>query len=197
MHFRILIALAVFLGSYLPLSMILLIQDYEYSFWGKPLCLKFWSSACVIPFKNPAFALGFFMLCVICFLITLGCLSTVNPKHSILIKEAKHVPSDIINYTLPYVVSFMSIDYHEIGKFLGFLIFLGWMFWITYRSGQIILNPLLIVFGWKIYETSYTFTGSTDSHNTTVLSKGSIEAGRKYLQIAVQDILVIKNTTDV
>jgi hypothetical protein len=55
-----------------------------------------------------------------------------------------------MNYVLPYVVSFMSIDYQVTGKFVGFLIFLGWMFLITYKSGQIMLNPLLTVFGWVI-----------------------------------------------
>ena len=38
-----------------------------------------------------------------------------------------------MNYTLPYVVSFMSIEYHDTGKFVGLIIFLAWMFWITYR----------------------------------------------------------------
>ena len=59
-----------------------------------------------------------------------------------------------MNYTLPYIVSFMSFGYDQEGKFIGIVIFLTWIFWITYKSGQIILNPILVAFGWKLYEVT-------------------------------------------
>ncbi|MPZ35616.1 MAG: hypothetical protein GEV13_32415 [Rhodospirillales bacterium] len=193
MQFRILIALLIFLGSYLPLSLILLAQNFDYASLSKPFCCAFWTGTCSLPFKNPAFAIGIFAVCVACLVVTLGSLAVVRPKHEILVKDAKYVPTDLMNYTLPYIVAFMSIDYQESGKFVGFLIFLGWMFWITYKSGQIILNPLLIVLGWRLYDLSYSFVGSNDPQNAKALVKGNIEAGQRCRQTSVQDILVIKN----
>jgi hypothetical protein len=188
-QFRVLIAAAVFWGSYLPLSLILLVQDYDYGALHQSLCSALWKPGCPLPLKNPAFAIGIFAACAVCFIITLASLAAVRPKQEIHITEAKHTPADLMNYTLPYIVSFMSIDYQESDKFVGFLIF-----WITYRSGQIILNPLLIVLGWRLYEISYTYAGSTDPQTGNALVKGRIEAGQRYRQQPVQDVLIIKNT---
>ncbi len=97
-----------------------------------------------------------------------------------------------MSYTLPYVVSFMSLDYQDTGKFVGLLIFLGWMFLITYRSGQLILNPLFAVLGWRFYEIKYTFPGSSAEYLGRVLSKALLEPGKRYSHSVVQDILIIK-----
>lgn len=193
MQLRILIAFVIFIGSYLPLSLILLAQNYDYSFVSQPVCWAFWKESCSLPFKNPAFAVGIFAACVVCFLVTVLALAVVKPKHEIVIRKAKYVPADLMNYTLPYVVSFMSIDYQETGKFIGFLIFLGWMFWITYKSGQIILNPLLIAFGWRLYDVSYNFAGDPKDYESSALVHGNILPGERHRQVLIQDILVIKN----
>lgn len=119
-------------------------------------------------------------------------LGMLRTKHVVTIRSATHVPTDLMNYTLPYVVSFMSIDYQETSKFLGFIIFLGWMFWITHRSGQILLNPLLIVFGWKLYDIEYSHKGESQPRLGRALVAGELEPGKDYAQVIVQDILVIK-----
>lgn len=194
MQFRFLTALTIFLGSYLPLSLILLAQNYDYSASTMSLCWRLWSSDCRIPLKNPQFAIWAFLICAICFLITLIVLALIKPKHEIVILESRYIPTDLMNYTLPYVVSFMSIDYQDMSKFIGLAIFLGWMFWITYRSGQVLLNPLLIVFGWRLYDLRYRFPAEPldQEHTARALSSRAIEAGETHRQVALADILAIK-----
>lgn len=65
------------------------------------------------------------------------------------------------------------------------------MFWITHRSGQILLNPVLIALGWRLYNVTYNFPGSTDEHKGRALVKGYLDPGR-YKQWPVQDIQIIK-----
>ena len=192
MKLRLIPAIFIFVGSYLPLSLILLAQNLDYSRLQQNFCWKIWEGDCSLPLKNPNFALGIFLTCIVCFVVTLITLAAVRPKHEIQMTQVKHVPADLMNYTLPYVVSFMSIDYQETGKFVGFLIFLGWTFWITYRSGQIILNPLLIAFGWRLYDISYHFVGDQTEQAGSALVHGHIAVGERHRQIAIQDILVIK-----
>lgn len=192
MQFRVIPAFVVFLGSYLPLSLILLAQNFDYSFVDRPPCWRIWQDGCSLPLKNPAFAIGIFLACLICFALTLWALAAVRPKNEIIVQEARHVPADLMNYTLPYVVSFMSIDYQDAGKYIGVIIFLGWMFWISYKSGQIILNPVLIVFGWKLYDISYNHAASKQVHSANVLAQGALTPGARYRQVPVQDILIIK-----
>lgn len=198
MRIRVLWAFAVFCGSYLPLSVILLAQNYKLPSGENGYCWGwlYLEEGCPVPFENAAFALFMFFFCLICFIFTLAVLRLVEPHISIVVVSARHKPADLMNYVLPYVVSFMSLEYQEIGKFVGFAIFLGWMFWITYASGQIILNPLLIVFGWKLYEVSYIYVGGEIEHSGSVLANCDLVSGKTYQQVALQDILIIKNHQD-
>ena len=75
------------------------------------------------------------------------------------VKRMKATPNEIINYTFPYVVSFMGIAYGDPQKLIGFVVFLLWMFAITLKSGQILMNPLLLIFGWKLYEATIVING--------------------------------------
>ena len=195
MQLRLPIALSIFIGSYLPLSLILLAQNFDYTSISRPYCWGWLLNdpSCKVPFSNPHFAIGIFIVCLCCFAITIVTLSLTNPKHPIAIRECKHIPSDLMNYVLPYVVSFMSIDYQETGKFVGFLIFMAWMFWITFKSGQIMLNPLLIAFGWRFYEITYIFPGNDNSFSGVALTQTQLDPGDNCLQTSIQDIIIIKS----
>jgi hypothetical protein len=192
MRFRVITSFVIFLGSYLPLSLILLAQNYDYDALSKPFCAAFLSAGCFIPLKNPGWAIGIFVACLACFALTLAALASVKPDKPIVIRSAVHVPADLMNYTLPYVVSFMSINYQDTGKFIGFLIFLAWMFWITHRSGRIIMNPVLIAFGWRPYELEYRFGGDDTEYTSHALVHGHVSPGETRLQMAIQDVLIIK-----
>lgn len=185
-------AAIIFIGSYLPLSLILLAQNFRYDLLHQPLCFDLSRSGCVLPFSNPVFSLGIFLLCLFCLITSILTLELVQTKQEIVIKEAKHIPADLMNYTLPYIVSFMSISYQDTDKFIGFAIFLAWMFWITYKSGQIILNPVLIAFGWNFYEIKYRFITDNHEHVSRALTKSSIISGTRHKQVPIQEILIIK-----
>ncbi|WP_141690410.1 MULTISPECIES: hypothetical protein [unclassified Ensifer] len=189
-------SLIVFIGSYFPLSLILLAQDFRYEMLSAPLCWPLATDSCVIPLQNGTLALIVFFLCLICLLFSLGVLSTVKPKTPINIQEAKYIPAELMAYTLPYVVSFMSLEYKDTGKFVGLLIFLGWMFIITYRSGQLILNPLLIVFGWRLYEVTFSYPGKNEVRVTSwALSKADLQANTRCSAATIQDVRIIKLKT--
>lgn len=198
MQFRLFAGLVVFMGSYLPLSMILLAQDYDYTAHRRPLCLDILrDDRCDLPFGTPIFSVTIFTACLICFLVTLLTLRAVRPhQHNIVLTEVRYVPSELMNYTLPYVVSFMNLNYEETGTFVGFIIFLAWMFWITYKSGQLIMNPLLIVFGWRHYEIAYKFPGAGDVHRASALVKGLISPSEHHRFATLQDVVIIKAGTD-
>ena len=180
----------------MPLSVILLARDYEYATLSHPVCWYPFTEdpECVLPLRNPSYSLGIFVTCLICFAITLLVLRLTKAKRSIVILDAKYIPTDLINYALPYVVAFVTIEYHETGKFLGFLVFLAWMFWITYKSGQIILNPFLIAFGWRLYEIPYTFPGDNAKQNGKALVDSVVAPGDRRSYMTVQDVVILRAT---
>ncbi len=191
MQFRLFTALVVFIGSYLPLSLILLAQNFDFAAVSRQFCWPISENLCALPIKSPIFSIGLFTLTFICFGVTLIALRAIRPSIDVEVIEAEYIPTDLMNYTLPYVVSFMSIDYQETGKFIGFLVFLVWMFWITYRAGQVILNPVLIALGWRLYTISYRFAGSPNVFKTSALSKGHLNPG-DHKQYPLQEIQIMK-----
>ena len=191
MQLRLIFAIAVYLASYLPLSVILLIQDIDYKLVGHPLCLNFQS--CRIPIKNmwPAiFGVG---ICCVGLAVTLVLLAILRPKQKIKLVKAKHVPADLMNYVLPYVVSFMGLSYSDGEKLAGFLVFLIWIFLITYKSGQVIMNPVLTVFGWRLYEIEYSYQAGKDKvHASYCLSQEELEAGEMHASASLQEVFIVK-----
>lgn len=145
-----------------------------------------------MPFTNAAVSVLFTALCMVAFFITMVLLKIVKGNRRITIIETKHIPADLINYVFPYVVSLMSLDYKGAGKIVGFLIFLSWMFLITYKSGQLMLNPLLIVFGWKLYEIKYKFVGGDVIYTGRALASQNLLPNVVYKKNEVQDVLIIK-----
>lgn len=191
---RLVIAIPIFLASYLPLSVILLFQDLEVSVVTRGFCRDLWrdASACALPFQHPWTSLSAVAICLASLLLSLTALAVLKPKHEIKILSSKHVAADLMNYTLPYVVAFTTLDYTEVGKLLGFFVFFAWMFIITLRSGQLGMNPVLIVFGWRLHEIEYQFTDSGQKRSALALSRVDLVAGATHRQEALQDMLIIK-----
>lgn len=191
MQFRLLTAITVFLGSYLPLAVILFSQSIDYTALRQGICWPLKEGLCELPIIDAGYSIAFLVVTIACFAMTVLFLALIKPGQDIVIADAEYVPTDLMNYTLPYIVSFMGINYNETNKFVGFCVFLAWMFWITHKSGQTFLNPILIALGWRLYNVTYKFSGSTDTHKGRALVKGHLEPGR-FRQSQVQDIQIIK-----
>lgn len=193
MQFRLFSAFFIFIGSYLPLAIILAVQDIPKDWWGLPFCDIRSSSIAECsydPFKNPTFSLTFLCLTFISTVIANVSFKEISYPFDIEVIAAKSTPNDIINYVFPYVVSFMGISYNEPEKLLGFAVFLLWMFAITYKSGQIIMNPLLLMFGWRLHEATILINGAT--REVRILKKGLLVQGAQRAQ-TIQDFYITRD----
>jgi hypothetical protein len=83
----------------------------------------------------------------------------------------------------------MGITYGEPQKLLGFGVFLIWMFAITYKSGQILMNPLLLILGWRLYEATLVINGI--EKDVRILKQGALHPGAASAQ-TIQDFYIIK-----
>ncbi|UAL11685.1 hypothetical protein [Caulobacter segnis] len=197
MQVRLAFAVAIYLGSYLPLSIILLAQNVDYAQLSQPLCLNLSLNECKIPLKNPLLSFSAIAICLLGIITSLISLAIIKPSKRISIISSKHIASDLMNYVLPYVVSFMGLNYAEPDKMVGFIVFLAWIFLITYKSGQIMMNPVLSVFGWRLYEIEYSYMGGHDRvHTGFCLAQDAPEPGETLKHNAIQDVLIIKRVPD-
>lgn len=191
MQFRTISAFLIFIGSYLPLAIILAIQDIPISWWSLSLCNFFGQSPCEFnPFSNPLPSLVFLILALISVLVSNYSLKKISFPFDIEVESSKAIPNDIINYVFPYVVSFMGISYDVPEKLLGFAVFLLWMFAITYKSGQIIMNPLLLMLGWRLYEVKIIINGQ--KREVRILKIGDLPPG-KYKAQTIQNFYLAKD----
>ena len=190
MQFRLFSAFLIFIGSYLPLALILAVQDIPMVWWRSPFCDFSKLSGCAFnPFSNPELSITFIVITSASVIISAVALSKVAFPFEARVESSKLIPNDIINYVFPYVVSFMGISYESPEKLLGFLVFIIWMFAITYKSGQIIMNPLLLMFGWKLHEAKLHI--NNEYREVRVLKKGSLAPGNYRFQ-TVQDFYIGK-----
>tara|TARA_R110001606_G_C15398475_1_gene652547 strand:- start:6662 stop:7030 length:369 start_codon:yes stop_codon:yes gene_type:complete len=116
-------------------------------------------------------------------------LKSLPADHELTVKEAKTVPNDLINYVFPYVVSFMGLDLSSDGRFYGFLVFLVWMFIITYRSGQILMNPILLALGWQLHELEVVTSGKDRS--VIALARAKVYPGDTLKSCVIHGIYVL------
>lgn len=84
----------------------------------------------------------------------------------------------------------MGIAYGEPQKLVGFGVFLLWMFAITQKSGQILMNPLLLIFGWKLYEATIVINGV--ERDVRVLKQGALQTGIQKAQ-TIQDFYILRD----
>lgn len=194
MQLRLWAAAAIYVGSYLPLSFILLAQDFRYdcaeSIFTKDNIFSFFSHT--IPFKHTALSLSIVGISLSGFIISLLVFRLIRYKRKITVHKYKYIPSELMNYTLPYIVSFMGIGYDDGSKLVGIIIFVTWIFWITYRSGQIIMNPMLVVFGWRLYEVSFSYEAEQQEHEGFILSRDDFEANDVLVYSDMQDVMIAR-----
>jgi hypothetical protein len=188
---KVIPAFVLFLGSYFPLSVILLLQDVKAKYWKLPICRpNNWVARCQLPsLENPWRSVTLFTVCATCLVALLLILKHVHNKHELKVVAYKDVPNDLINYVFPYVVAFMVLDLGDSGKYYGFWAFLAWMFVITYRSGQILMNPLLIVFGWQLYEVDAVIDKASET--VRVISRFKPVKDKTFPYFGIQGIRIL------
>lgn len=194
MRFNIIPSILLFLGSYFPLSIILMLQDIDAKYWSTPACtvgnIRKFEFHCVPPtLQHPAICASIITITLISLILLYIYLKKVTPRSVVEIEEIKSVPNDLVNYVFPYVVSFMGITLGETGKLMGALLFLCFMFILTYRSGEVIMNPILLLFGWRIYEVK----GMVDGHPRSfkAISKERLYPKDKVGSRLAQDIYIL------
>ena len=102
------------------------------------------------------------------------------------------MPADIIAYVIPYVVAFVGIDYGSVPKLLGFCVFFLLLLVINQRAGQILMNPVLVVFGWKLYEVEYVHHQGSEPLVGRALARAEPTTDVNYDMGTLQDLLVLR-----
>lgn len=191
MQIKLFPAILLFLGSYFPLALILAVQDIKSEFWAVSICRapRFWAECRLPDFGNPGLVWTFLAVTFLSLVFFLCLLKHLRGTTEMTIEESRAIPNDLINYVFPYIVSFMGVELGDTGKVLGFSLFMLWMFLISYRSGQILMNPLLLAVGWQLYEVKASIEGKKRS--LRALSRENVLPNQTLSSCLVQGIYVL------
>lgn len=156
-------SIAIFISGYTPLFLIMIIKDITGLNW-----YTYQFSSATLGFENIIFPIGFLMTnsSVVWGLVIVSVISllmlryvlkniTSNP-FEITITKAKSRSSEVVNYTIPYMISFVAFDLSKWQDLLSLIIFLGILCLLSIRSQSIFINPILAALGYGLYDCSYT-----------------------------------------
>lgn len=94
------------------------------------------------------------------------------------VKSVKGRSIDLINYTIPYIVSFFGFDLSKIEDVVSLALFLLLMLLMTIKSKSVFMNPILLLAGYNLYDLEYEFDSKSSA--IIVISKDNLKAGEYY-----------------
>jgi hypothetical protein len=158
-------AVLLFISAYAPLFLILAVQDFDFEETNS--------------FGHPIAVYIMLLLAVISVFLLLTIFGKISKGTMVVeVLGVQNRSSDLINYTIPYIVSFFGFSLSAPGDVISLLIFLCIMFLLTVRSKAVFLNPVLSLAGYALYDLEYKFDGRTE--RTIILSKKEVRRGEKY-----------------
>lgn len=163
---KLLTAILLFISAYSPLFLILAVKDFDFY--------------CRHSFNHPigiSILLGISALTVILLFTTIYSIKRGNM--SVTVKTVKNRSVDLINYTIPYIVSFFGFDLAKVEDIISLSIFLLLLLLLTIKSKSVFMNPILLLAGYNLYDLEYEFDGKPCS--TIIISKYEMKSGERFI----------------
>ncbi|WP_321403879.1 hypothetical protein [Maridesulfovibrio sp.] len=208
-NWKIWAAMMVFTSSYFPLSLVLLIQDINSqavrsitidkiqellpALFKSPIgTIKQMLVGLTNLLHNPEISLPISLICFVSIFILRAAMKSLSGGQNIKVIKSLKNPSDLMNYTVPYMVAFIGVDLGDGPKVAGFLCFMIFMFILTYKSKQLFMNPILAVLGYSLYDVDYEINSCIRS--ARILAKDDLIPDTRYrlLKIASLPIITIR-----
>lgn len=160
MKLKIFFSIIVFVSSYFPLVIVLIIKDFDFS-------------------KNQFHNLTLVSILSACTLLScaITLIASKMFKDGVLVSLTKvsNKSTDMFTYTIPYMLSFYKFDLSDLNMLLSLAAFMSWMFIVSYRSQSLFVNPVLAVVGYGLYDCQ--FKDTTSERHGLILSKIELEVG--------------------
>lgn len=170
-NIKLWVELLIFLSSYYPLFLILFIRDVTVATAGIPIGLVEWnlnvSIWAIIGVLLSSFATLFTGY------IMRSLFTRSEGADEIRLTEVKIVRGDMINYTLPFLIGLFAFDYKTWQSILSLMVFLVFMFAFTRNEKIVLLNPMFLLLGMRLYDVKYKKVGQPNTeHSSSALCMG-------------------------
>lgn len=162
---KLLTAILLFISAYSPLFLILAVKDFNFD--------------CAYGFRHPiaiCIMMVTSLLSVVLLFATIKSLKRGNMP--VTVKKVQNRSVDLINYTIPYIVSFFGFDLSKVEDVISLTIFLLLLLLLTLKSKSVFMNPILLLAGFNLYDLEYGYDKETST--MVVISKHDMKTGERY-----------------
>ncbi|MGL0940418.1 MULTISPECIES: hypothetical protein [Vibrio] len=193
---RLLSSIAIFISGYTPLFLIMIIKDikevvwFEHAFesavWGfSKLKIPYW-----FEFKNIEIVLALLLLSVASLVLLSYVLRNVTKRpFAINVISAKSRSSEVVNYTIPYMISFVAFDLSKWQDIVSLFLFLSVLCLLSVRSQSVFINPILAALGYGLYDCKYNEAGN--EKECVMLSKHDLLTGNNESYVKLNNYMGI------
>jgi hypothetical protein len=133
-------ALLIFISSYFPLALILIIKDFD------TIALR--------P-SHPLVAYSVAIVTLASCVIVLVAANSMRNGLPVQISKVSGKSGEMFTYTIPYMISFYNFNLGDLKIILCLLIFLSLMFLLALRTQSMMTNPVLALFGFGLYDCQF------------------------------------------
>src|SRR6218665_1608945 len=173
-------SLTLFLSSYSPLMLILVIKDYAHV---NPSWLP----------CHPILSGVLLSVAIFSIVITLCSMKEISGGLPVIVIKASNKSGDMFGYTIPYMLSFLRIDLGDSRTMTSLLIFMAMLFVMAYSTQTVFINPILAMTGYMLIDCAFKHNEKEETQAMVItkkpISKGDsckLERISHYLYIAVQ-----------
>ena len=156
-------SIIIFLSSYAPLAILLTIKDFN-------LESRY--------FAHPMFSFGILALAALSVLLLFIVIKSIKGGFHIKIERVGNCSNELINYTIPYIVSFLGINLGSIQDIIAFSVFMSLLCILTIKTQSLFVNPILAILGYGLYDVQ--FKENEILKNGIFLSRQDLIVGELY-----------------
>lgn len=153
-------SITFFLSSYAPLAPIILFRDYNFRDHA---------------FRNPTAVTIVACIAALASIFLFIAMRQIRHGVQVNVRAVANKSGELVNYTIPYMISFFGFELSDANAIFAFLFFLALMYVLTVQTQNIFINPLLAVRGWALYDVTYRTTAG--EHQATFLARSEFRVG--------------------
>lgn len=153
-------SLIIFISAYAPLALLFAIRDFNIQ--------AHW-------FTHSRFVAGALAGATISVLMLLAIFARLQGQFTATITKVEMRSNDLMNYSIPYLISFFSVDFGKAQDVLTFGLFMALLFVLTVKTQSIFINPVLAMRGYGLFAVEFEESGKAKSG--IVVAKDTIKAG--------------------
>jgi hypothetical protein len=144
MKTKLFASIIIFLSAYSPLALILAIKDFDQQ---------------KNDFNNPFIIYSVLTIAVMSIVFLFLIMRYFKYGQEIEVKNISSISGELVNYTIPYMISFFGFDMSKTVDLISFVIFMTLLCILTIKTQSIFMNPILAVIGYGHYRLEYEENG--------------------------------------